>query len=145
MAFLKSTIAAGFAAVTMLLLPGAPAEAKTKIVIGIGSPYYGGYYGGSYCYNRPYKCRPAPRPYYFKYAPTRYYYDYDYRYDYRRKHSAKLSCNAAAKIVDSSGFNHVSKRDCSGSVYSFNAKRKGKSYRVSVSAQTGRIVGTTRR
>jgi len=140
MAFWKSTIAAGFAALTMLLLPAASAEAKTKVVIGIGTPIYGGIYGGSYCYNRPYRCRVAPRATYFTYAPKRYYNDY-----YYRKPSAKLSCNAAAKIVDSSGFNQVSKRNCSGSVYSFNAKRKGQAYRVSVSAQTGRIIGTSRR
>lgn len=139
MAFFKTTVAAGFAALTLLLLPAAEAEAKTKIVIGIGTPYHGGYYGNGYCYNHPYRCRPAPRPYYFSYAPPVTYYD-----SYRRP-KAKLSCNAARKVVDGSGYNNVRARDCSGSVYSFNAQRKGKAFRVSVSAQTGRIVGANRR
>ena len=34
--------------------------------------------------------------------------------------------------------------DCRGDVYTFNAKRNGKFYRVKVNAHTGRIIGAGR-
>lgn len=144
---LKTTFAAGIVALTMAFLPASQAEAKTNvnIGIGIGTPGWSntcwGKHGRRCGVWRPY-------PHHFYYAPPRrpvYYYD-DYRYnDYRRPAARnKLSCGAAANLVDRNGFNAVKARDCRGEVYTFKARKKGHNYIVKVNAFTRRIVGAGR-
>jgi hypothetical protein len=134
---LKTTIAAGFAALSMAFLTGA-AEAKTKVVIGIGTP---GWYHGGYCYNHPYRCRPAPRAVYYNYhvnpGPVIYY-------NNRAPLRGKMSCNRARNLVDDSGFNRVNVRECGGSVYTFTGMRNGNRFVVKVDAFARRIVGVGR-
>lgn len=130
---LKNTIWAACAAAAMLLLPAAAAEAKTRVVIGIGTPV-----GGSYCWNHPRQCHITPRPHYFHFAPARPLWGNVYLDDHYYK-KAKLSCAAAGKIVVRNGFNKIVARDCKGSVYSFAASRKGKRYIVNVHAYAGRV------
>ena len=138
MAF-KTIVAAGLAAVTLAFMPMSQAEAKTRIVIGIGTPGFG--YGNSYCYNHPRRCggyHPRPHYYYTPQHPRVHYYD-DYA-PVRRK----LSCGAARNVVDDFGFNKVAASECKGAVYTFRASKKGHRYVVKVNAHTGRIVGTGR-
>lgn len=135
---LKSTIAAALFALTMVFVPGAPeAEAKTKVVIGIGTgPYVG------HCYNRNgRRCGWHPRPHHFYYVPR---HRPVYYYDYRAPAVHKMSCRSAARMVDHSGFNKVKARDCSGKIYSFRARKKGHNYIVKVNAYTRRIIGVGR-
>ena len=142
---LKTLIAAGFAAFTLAFLPAPQAEAKTKINIGIGigTP---GWVGTCYT-RRGHRCGYRGYPHYFYYAPRYrpvYYYD-DYYYGrpvVRR--SAKMSCGAAAKLVDHSGFNSVKARECNGGVYTFKARKKGHNYVVKVNAHSRRIIGASR-
>ena len=138
MAF-KTLIAAGLAAATLAFMPVSPAEAKTKIVIGIGTPGFG--YGNSYCYKHPRRCGGyAPRPHYY-YAPRHrpvYYYD-----DYAPVRH-KLSCGAARNLVDHSGFNKVKAAECGGKIYTFRAIKKGHRYVVKVNSVTGRIISAGR-
>jgi hypothetical protein len=138
---LKTTLAAAFAAVTMMLVPMSAAEAKTKVVIGIGGPVYGGigYYHG--CGKNKWRCHNYRRHAYIGITPRIPVYAGGY---YAPRHAGKLSCSAARNMVDHSGFNHVKARDCKGKVYSFSASRKGHRYLVRVNAHTGRIVGTGR-
>jgi len=146
---IKSIIAASLVAATMALLPGsAPAEAKTNIVIGIGTPGW-----GNPCWNRYSYCGGWARPRYY-YAPrvhAPYLYE-SYRYDgyyydnrqYRNPIRARMSCGAARNLVDHSGYSRVSTSECRGDVYTFAARRNGKSFLVKVDAFARRIVGTRR-
>lgn len=138
MAF-KSIVAAGLAALTLAFMPAPQAEAKTKVVISIGTPGFG--YGSSYCYHHPRRCGYwTPRPHYYyvpRHRPIYYYDDYE---PIRRK----LSCGAARNLVDHSGFNKVRASECRGKVYTFTASRKGHRFVVKVNSLTGRIIGTSR-
>jgi hypothetical protein len=140
---LKSALAAGLVALTMAFVPGAPAEAKTRVHIGIGSgPFV------DYCWTRGGRhCGWRPRPHHFYYVPHHrplYFYGYDYRYDHRRPVARKMSCRAAANLVDHSGYNHVRTSECRGEVYTFRARKKGHNYIVKVNAFTHRIIGVGR-
>jgi hypothetical protein len=138
---LKSTIAAALAAVTMLLLPAGAAEAKTRVVIGIGTPGWGvGYWNGPYCGPNHWRCRVAPRYGYYRVVPPAPVYYYGYAGPVR----GKVSCGLARNIVDGSGYNNVRARDCSGRIYSFTGTRKGLRYVVRVNAYNGRIIGSGR-
>ena len=149
---LKTIIAAGFAAVTMLLLPVAQAEANTRIVVGIGAPlfggfYGGGYYGGGYCYNHPYRCGVAPRRYPVYLAPRFNYYVAPPLPVYYNRYVApvgRVSCGGALNIVDRSGFNNVRVGECRGDVYTFTAHRNGNRFVVKVNSFNGRIIGANR-
>jgi hypothetical protein len=147
---LKSFIAASLVAATMALLPGtAPAEAKTKIVIGIGTAGW-----DHSCWNGyRYYCGGWPRPRYYYRPPIHapyiyesYHYDnyYDNDYSYRRPIRARMSCGAARNLVDRSGYSRVNASECRGDVYTFTARRNGKSYLVKVDAFARRIIGTRR-
>jgi len=140
---LKTTLAAGFAALTLLLMPPSAAEAKTKVKIGVaigglGHPCWG-YHG--------YRCGWRHKPHYLYYKPRHrpgfYYYD-DYGYDDYRRVRSKMSCGAARHLVDVSGFNSVKTRECQGKVYTFKARKKGHNYIVKVNAVARRIIGASR-
>lgn len=139
---LKTIIAAGIAAVTMAFAAGS-AEAKTNIIVGIGT---NGWNGGDYCYNHPYRCRPAPRPLYNEYNDYNNYDDEDtapviiYR---DNRSSGRMSCGRAADLVAGS-FNRVSVRECNGPVYTFTGRRNGNHYLVRVDAYARRILSINR-
>lgn len=77
--------AAGALAVTGAAVTPAPAEARTYVSIGVGSP---GYYGGGYgYYGRPYYVRPYYGGYaYNGYYGRPYYGGYDGYYDVPRRY-----------------------------------------------------------
>jgi len=136
---LKTTIAAGLAASTLSLFAGSAAEARTNVVIGIGTEGWG--YGYNSCWGYPRRCGWAPGHYDYRFiAPPRPVVVYNPSLVVRRN----ISCAAARNIVDGSSFNGVSARDCSGSVYSFRARKNGYNYRVDVNARNGNIIGTRR-
>ena len=100
------------------------AEAKVKVIIGIGDP-------GGYCYYNynPYRCGDYgyyPRPGYFVPHP---------RYDYRDR----VSCKQATWMLRDRGYRNIVATDCRGSSYSFVARKKGGEYRIRVNAYNGRI------
>lgn len=53
--------------------------------------------------------------------------------------AASVTCSKAADIVAGYGFDSVKAGTCSGSVYSFNAVRSGKSYVVKVNSVSGEL------
>lgn len=124
----KKTIIAATALVASVVAfqPVEKAEARVNVGIGIGVPgYYGGYapgyyspgyYGGGYY---------APRPRY--YAPRR----------------GRISCRRARRIVRNHGYYRVRAIDCSGSRYTFHAKRGGIWYRLRMKSRSGRIYKVT--
>jgi len=139
MAF-KSLVAAGVMALAAMSAPTV-AEAKTNIIIGIGSGYAGPCGYGPY-----YKCgwRPhAPRYYY---RPGYYFYDGypDYYYDYGHKHGRKVSCERARSIIADRGFRKIVARDCKGTSYSFRARKNGHNYLVKFNAVNRRITSISR-
>jgi hypothetical protein len=146
---LKTTIAAALAAVTLGLFAGSAAEAKTRVVIGVGNVGWGAHG----CWNG--------RRHHCGWHNGRRYHNRGYVYlggHYRGPHNrvvvytkggygsrgGVISCGRAAGIVDRNGFSAVRAKDCRGEVYSFNARKHGKSYRVKVNAYTGRIIGSGR-
>lgn len=148
MAF-KSVLAAGVLALTMAVGLGAapaPAEAKTKVIIGIGA--------GNGCWNRPYRlCGWRPHHHFYLnnhfYQPgySGYYlYGDDYYAPRRYKKVAygKFSCSAAKSMLRDRGFNKVAARDCSGTHYSFKARKNGRPYIVKFNAVNGAITGVNR-
>lgn len=143
MAF-KSVLAAGVLALTMAVGLGAapaPAEAKTKVVIGVGI--------GNSCWNRPYRLcgwRPHNHLYLPRYSSGYYLYGDDY-YAYPRHKRigyGKFSCSAAKSILRDRGFNKVTARDCTGTHYSFKARKNGRPYFVKFNAVNGAISGVNR-
>jgi hypothetical protein len=136
---LKMFFAAFLAALTLSLFAGAPAEAKTRVYVGIGAPVWG---PGYHCWGYPRRCgyRPgyryvAPRPVYIPPRPV---------VVAPVVVRGRISCATARNIVDRRGYNAVVARNCSGSVYSFKARRNGLVYRVDVNARNGHIIGTRR-
>jgi len=95
------------------------AEARVNVDIGIGIPGPG-YYGGGYGYHNP-------APYYGR---DRYY---------RPRRSYRLTCGQVRRKIRNRGFYRIRAVDCSGSRYTFNAKRHGVWYRLRVKSRNGRI------
>ena len=139
--FAKISIAAAAMAAVLAFIPEA-ASAKTRVHIGIGlggdwchyhrfsagCRYGYGYYPPAYGYYPPFG--------YGYYAPRYYYPTPGYR--------SVLSCGTARQIVRNHGFNSVRARDCSGRIYSFLARKGGKTWLVSVNARNSRITGIQR-
>ena len=59
--------------------------------------------------------------------------------------TGKLSCDAAADIVETFGFSDVQSTSCSGDVYGFDASRDGSSFSITVSAADGELTEVRRR
>lgn len=120
---LKSLMIAGSVAVSAMLMTGSGAEAKTRVGIYFGVPFY------------DYQPGPGWR-YYDGYG----WYDYRRHGDFRRYNRARMSCGEARRLVDRSGFNRVRTIECSGPTYTFRAvNRRGNVVRVYVNARTGAI------
>jgi len=116
--FKKSVIVAtALFASLVAFQPVEQAEAKVHIDIGFGAPgYYGGgygYYGGGY---------------------------YGHRRGYRSHRGYRMSCGQVRRKIRHRGFHRIRAIDCSGSRYSFNAKRHGQWYRIKVNSRNGRIL-----
>ena len=120
--FRKILIAVGVAAA--FSLSAQVAEAKVKVVIGIGEP-------GGYCYYNydPFRCGNYgyyPRPGYFVPHPGYGYED-------------RVSCSEARWIVRDRGFRDVRTTDCGGKYHTFIGKKKGGIFRIKVYSRNGRI------
>ena len=113
---LKKTLfaAAALVAATTAFQPVQKAQARVNIGIHLGLPgvYAPGYYGPAY----------APAPVYVpRYIP-------------------RVSlCRQARRSVRNSGYYRIRAVDCSGSRYTFHAKRGGVWYRLRIRARSGYI------
>ena len=110
-----TALVAGFVA----FQPVEKAEAKVHIDVGIGIPgpgyYGGGYYGGGY-------------------------YGHGHRPSYRPHYRYRMSCGKARRKISHRGFYRIRAVDCSGSRYTFKAKRHGDWYKIRLNSRTGRII-----
>lgn len=121
----RSLIIAGTIAATALL--AAPAEAKTRVSVYFGVPFYS------------YQVHPGYR-YYDGYG----WYDYrmypDIRYRFRdHRPGFHLTCGQARRMVQQSGYRNVQARDCVGRTYAFSAMRRGNHVIIYVNARSGNI------
>ncbi len=116
----KKTIIAATALVASFVAfqPVEQAEAKVSVQIGIGgSGYYGGgYYGGGYY--------PAPHYGGGYYAPRPVY---------------RKTCGQIRRKLRNRGYYRIRSVDCSGSRYTFHAKRGGQWFRLRVKSRSGYI------
>lgn len=118
----KSLMIAGAIGLSALTMTSA-AEAKTRVGIYFGVPFY------------DYQVGPGWR-YYDGYG----WYDYG-RYGTFNRHRANLmSCGEARRMVDRRGFDRVRVVECNGRTYTFRAlNRNGRPVTVYVNARTGGI------
>lgn len=147
---LRTKIAAVLAAITLGLFAGSAAEAKTRVVIGVGNVGWGvhscwggwrrhcGWKGRNHYYRHGYRNKIVVHAGGFGRS-----HGYGHGYVHARRGKG-MSCGRAAGIVDRNGYSAVRINDCRGDVYSFNARKHGKFYRVRVNSHTGRIVGSGR-
>ena len=134
---LKTTIAAGLAAITMTLFAGSAAEAKTRVVIGIGN--FG--WGVQSCWGRQRHCGWHPRQNYYHYTPRHHGKTVVYLGgNGGHAKGNRVSCAKASALVVRKGYNGVRINDCRGGVYTFNARKNGKFHRVRVNAYNGHII-----
>jgi len=105
-----TVLVAGFVA----FQPVQQAEAKVSFNIGIGfpSPFYGHGYGGGY---------HAPAP----------------SYGHGRRY--RVSCGQVRRKLRNRGYYRIRSVDCSGSRYTFHAKRHGAWYKIRVKSRNGYI------
>ncbi len=142
---LKSMIFGGFAllGVAAVVVPAmvSPAEAKTRVHVGVGlgyDPFWDdcenpglidycryGYYPGTY-HRRVW-------PGYYNSYHRPYYRDPYFRFESRN------SCSAAALTIRNSGYRNVRALDCRGRYFKYQASRRGKIYTFNVDTRTGRI------
>lgn len=81
-----------------------------------------------------------------------HYYDQRYRYDpyvYEPyydgpRYGARLTCKQARRIIRRKGYSRLRRRDCTGTVYRFRARRHGRRYDIRISAYTGAILSVRR-
>lgn len=122
---MKTLIAAGLIAMSSMTIPTV-AEAKTRIGIYFGVPFYDGALRPGYLYE----------PNYGWYAP-------EYRNTVRRNYgNARVSCDQAARHLRNAGYRNVVATDCVGRTYQFRARKNGGAVRLSYNARTrsfGRI------
>ncbi len=116
---LKSLIAASMLVVSSMAIPTV-AEAKTRIGVYFGVPFYDGEMEDNYLYE----------PNYGWYAP-------EYRYQVRRNYGkARVSCNQAARHLRNSGYRNVVAIECEGRRYQFRARKNGRNIVLSYNART---------
>lgn len=116
---MKSLLAAGLLAVSAVALPGI-AEAKTKIGVYFGVPFYDGEVRNDYLFE----------PDYGWYAP-------EYRYRVHRNQGyGRVSCNQAARQLRNAGYRNIVAIDCTGRSYEFRARKNGRNVTLSYNART---------
>lgn len=115
--FKKSLIiATALVASVIAFQPVEQAEAKVNIGIGIGGGHYGGGYGHGY-YGNP-------------------YYGGSY---YTPRRSYRMSCGQVRRKLRNRGYYRIRAVDCSGSRYTFHAKRHGERVRIRVKSRSGYV------
>lgn len=119
----KSVLIAGSVALSALAMTTG-AEAKTRVGIYFGVPFY------------DYQVGPGWR-YYDGYG----WYDYGrYGTFHRYRNRGWMSCGEARRLVDRSGYNRVRTVECNGRTYTFRAlNRNGRQVTVYVNSRTGGI------
>jgi hypothetical protein len=116
---MKSLVAASMLAASTLVFSNI-AEAKTKIGIYFGVPFYDGSMRDGYLYE----------PEYGWYAP-------EYRYTVRRNNNyTRVSCNQAARQLRNAGYRNVVAVECSGKNYEFRARKGGRNVTLSYNSRT---------
>lgn len=122
---LKSMLIAGSVALSALMMTTG-AEAKTRVGIYFGVPFY------------DYQAGPGWR-YYEGYG----WYDYGRYGEFRHRgnwNRGWMSCGEARRLVDRSGYDRVRVLDCNGRTYAFRAiNQRGRGVVVYVNARTGAI------
>ena len=111
---MKKTIIGLMAAVAVLGGLSSVADAKIKVRVYLGEPYYDYRMGPDYQY-------------------------YNGRGWYRPQHRNQISCNQAQRIVRQNGFRDVVARECEGRTYTFSAKRNGHRFPVYVNSRSGAV------
>jgi hypothetical protein len=91
------------------------AEAKTKVNIYLGIPYYSHQVGPDYVYRKGHGW----------YRPGR--------------NVNRLSCGQARRIVNNRGYYGVVPRNCNGQTYVFRALKNNRAFVVYVNARTGAV------
>ena len=118
----KSLMIAGSIALSAFAMTTG-AEAKTRVGIYFGVPFY------------DYQVGPGWR-YYDGYG----WYDYGRYGTFHHRRVDRMSCGEARRLVDRSGYDRVRAVECSGRTYTFRAlNRKGRLVTVYVNARTGGI------
>jgi hypothetical protein len=122
---MKSLIAASVLVASTMMMPHV-ADAKTKIGIYFGVPFYDGAMRDDYLF----------QPGYGWYAPQ-------YRYTVRRNYgNERVSCNQAARHLRNAGYRNVVAIECAGRNYEFRARKSGRNVTLSYNSRTrsfGRI------
>lgn len=120
---LKSLVVAGAVALSAFTMTNT-ADAKTKVGIYFGVPFY------------DYQAGPGWR-YYKGYG----WYDYGRYGEFRGGNRGRwISCNEARRLVNRSGYNNVRTVECSAPTYTFRAlNRNGKRITVYVNARNGNV------
>lgn len=119
-ATVKSLLAVGLVAASFSAMPNL-AEAKTKIGIYFGVPFYDTAVEDGYLYE----------PGYGWYAPQ-------YRPTFRRHfNSYRVTCNSAARDLRNDGYRTVVALECDGRAYTFRARKAGRTLTISYDARTG--------
>ena len=127
----KILLAASLAAA--FILSAQAAEAKVKVIIGIG-----GY--PNYCNEQydPYHCGgydPYPRREFYDPYPRREFYDpYQPMYDYN-----SISCDEARGMLSERGYHDIRTNSCGGHYYVFIARKHHQAFVIKVSARSGEI------
>ena len=117
---MKSLFLATAAAVVMAFALPTAADAKTKVKVFLGVPYYDYQYGPDYRFREGYG--------WYQYG--------DYNDGFNR---GRLSCGEARRIVRNNGFRNVATIECNGRMYTFEATRHGRDVTVFVNSRNGRI------
>lgn len=116
----KTLIAAGMIAASSMALPTV-AEAKTRIGIYFGVPFYNGALDNDYLYDQRYGW----------YAP-------EYRNQVRLNFgNSRATCRQAARQLRNAGYRKVVARDCTGRTYEFQARKNGRRVNLTYNARTG--------
>lgn len=81
---------------------------------------------------------------FFQYPMGGYYYDQPYWQQVQQPiQVGRVNCAQGLSIVAASGFNSVQTTNCAGGTYTYQARRLKLNYEISVSAESGTILGTT--
>jgi hypothetical protein len=86
-------------------------------------------------------------PYYDPFYDPFYTYPRDFGPQYYRPYydrPQRITCSHAKQLLRNRGYRRITAYDCRGKVYGFTAWRKGKRYRLRVSARTGAILARRR-